>query len=71
MSGKNIKFSRRDFIKMAGAAGSVASLVQFGSLRQACGSSSTIAADQMVVPTRPFGKTGANVSILALGGVLQ
>jgi hypothetical protein len=25
----------------------------------------------MVVPTRPFGKTGANVSILALGGVLN
>jgi len=34
-------------------------------LTQAHGSSSTKIPEQMVVPTRPFGKTGANVSILS------
>jgi hypothetical protein len=27
--------------------------------------------EQLVVPTRPFGKTGVEVSILSLGGVLK
>jgi aryl-alcohol dehydrogenase-like predicted oxidoreductase len=40
-------------------------------LKQAHGSSSTEMPEQMNVPTRPYGKTGVNVSILALGGVLR
>jgi len=71
MSGRSIKVSRRNFIKIAGAAGLGTPLAQLGTLKHACGSSSKIAADQKIVPTRPFGKTGANVSILGLGGVLK
>jgi predicted aldo/keto reductase-like oxidoreductase len=71
MSRKEENFSRRDFIKTAGAAGLGSVLVPLSSLTQAHGSSSTNASGQMVVPTRPFGKTGVNVSILSLGGVLD
>ncbi|MBT8363949.1 MAG: aldo/keto reductase [Deltaproteobacteria bacterium] len=71
MSGKKRNFSRRDFIKAAGAAGLGSALVPLSSLTQAHGSSSTTVPEQMTVPTRPFGKTGVNVSILSLGGVLK
>ncbi len=71
MSGKKRNFSRRDFIKTAGAAGLGSVLVPLNSLTQAHGSSSTKVPEQMIVPTRPFGKTGVNVSILSLGGVLR
>ena len=40
-------------------------------MAQAQGSSSTKLPEPMIVPTRPFGKTGVNVSILSLGGVLR
>ena len=70
MSGKKGKFSRRDFIKTAGAAGLGAVTVPLSALTQAHGSSSTQSSEQATVPTRPFGKTGVNVSILSLGGVL-
>jgi hypothetical protein len=71
MSSKKENFSRRDFIKTAGAAGLGSVLVPLSSLTLAHGSSSTNLPEQMIVPTRPFGKTGVNVSILSLGGVLR
>ena len=71
MSGKKRNFSRRDFIKSAGAAGLGSALIPLSSLTQAHASASTNAPEQLTVPTRPFGKTGANVSILSLGGVLK
>jgi uncharacterized protein len=64
-------FSRRDFIKTAGAAGLASALLPLSALKRAHGSSSGQEFDQMKVPTRPFGKTGVNVSILSLGGVLR
>lgn len=70
MSGKKENFSRRDFIKTAGAAGLGSVLVPVSSSTQALGSASTKVPEQMIVPTRPFGKTGVNVSILSLGGEL-
>jgi predicted aldo/keto reductase-like oxidoreductase len=71
MSAKKRNVSRRNFIKTAGAAGLGSVLMPLSSLTQAHGSSSTKMPEQMIVPTRPFGKTGVNVSILSLGGVLK
>lgn len=71
MSGKPGNFSRRDFFKTAGATGLGSALLPLSFLAQAHGSSSTKVPEQMIVPTRAFGKTGANVSILSLGGVLR
>ena len=70
MSGKRENFSRREFIKTAGGAGIGSVLIPLSSLTQAHGSSSTKLPEQMIVPRRTFGKTGENVSILSLGGVL-
>ncbi len=70
MSGKRGNFSRREFIKTAGGAGIGSVLIPLSSLTQAHGSSSTKLPEQMIVPRRTFGKTGENVSILSLGGVL-
>ncbi len=71
MSGKKRNISRRNFIKAAGVAGLGSALGTLSSLTQAHGSSSTEAPEPMTVPTRPFGKTGVDVSILALGGELS
>ena len=67
MSGKKKNYTRRDFIKVAGTAGLASTLPPINALKP-----SEAAADQEIktVPTRPFGKTGVNVSILSLGGVL-
>lgn len=62
--------SRRDFLKTAGAVSLGSSLVPISALAQASASASTMNSEKMVVPTRPFGKTGVDVSILSLGGVL-
>ena len=70
MASKKNYFSRRDFIKGAGAAGVGAGLLSLRPLK-AHGSSTTDAPEKMMVPKRPFGKTGVNVSILSLGGVLK
>ena len=70
MSGNEGNFSRRDFIKTAGTVGLGSVLAPLGSLTQAYGSASSKAPEQMIVPTRPYGKTGVNVPILSLGGVL-
>ncbi len=71
MTGKKRNFSRREFIKTAGAAGLGSILVPLSVSRGAHGSDSTKAPEQMMVPTRSFGKTGVKVSILSLGGVLK
>ena len=71
MSGKKGIFSRRDFIKTAGAAGLGSVLAPLSTLKHAHGTTSTIIAEQVIVPKRPFGKTGVDVSILSLGGVLK
>jgi len=63
MSGER-KWSRRDFLKTAGAAGVGSMLLP--AISSADVSDKTL--EQMVVPTRPFGKTGVNVSMLSLGG---
>ena len=70
MSGKRGNFSRREFIKTAGGASIGSVLIPLSSLTHAHGSSSTKLPEQMIVPKRTFGKTGVNVSILSLGGVL-
>ena len=70
MSDRDGNFSRRGFIKSAGAAGLGSALIPFNYLKKAHGSASTKTPEKMIVPTRPFGKTGVNVSILSLGGVL-
>ena len=71
MSGKKGKYSRREFMKTAGAAGLGSALIPISALKKAHGSNSTQVPEQMMVPTRPFGKTGVDVSILSLGGVLK
>ena len=70
MSDKKGNLSRRDFIKAAGAASLGASFLPLNAAAQASESESTINSEPMIVPTRPFGKTGVDVSILSLGGVL-
>jgi hypothetical protein len=71
MSGKKCNFSRRDFIRITAAAGLGSALMPLSSLSLAHGSSSTKVPEKTIVPTRPFGKTDVNVSILSLGGVLK
>ena len=71
MSGEKGILSRRDFIKAAGAAGLGSALGPLSSLTAAHAGTSTKGPEQMGVPTRPFGKTGVDVSILSLGGVLK
>jgi hypothetical protein len=71
MTDKKTVLSRRDFIKRAGAAGIGSALIPLSTLSPIRGSAQAETAEQMTVPTRPFGKTGTNVSILSLGGVLK
>jgi len=71
MFGEKGILSRRDFIKAAGAAGLGSALGPLSSLTAAHASTSTKVPEEMAVPTRPFGKTGVDVSILSLGGVLK
>ena len=71
MTDKKTVLSRRDFIKRAGAAGIGSALIPLSTLSPIRGSAQAETAEQMTVTTRPFGKTGTNVSILSLGGVLK
>jgi uncharacterized protein len=70
MAEKKEKLSRREFFKTAGAVGLGSSLIPLSTLAQTAESDSDMDAKPLMVPTRPFGKTGVNVSILSLGGVL-
>jgi len=64
MSAKNKCWSRRDFLRTIGITGAGSLLAPAMPLAEA--------ADEILqVPTRPFGKTGANVSILSLGGMFN
>ena len=61
-------WSRRDFLKKAGAAGAVSMLLP--SIVQGDDSDrpTTPSSSPLPLPVRPFGKTGVDVSMLALGG---
>jgi predicted aldo/keto reductase-like oxidoreductase len=64
MTAKNTRWSRRDFLKTAGISGAGSLLIPAIHLAEA-------ADKKLQVPTRPFGKSGANVSILSLGGMFN
>jgi predicted aldo/keto reductase-like oxidoreductase len=66
MSEKKYKNTRRSFLKAIGAIGAGSMLSAMAPLAKASEKHNTA-----TVPTRPFGKTGENVSILSLGGVLH
>lgn len=68
MSKRERRWSRREFLKTAGAAGVGSLLGSISPLTNTAGKSHPETSDQLLVPTRPFGKTGVNVSILGLGG---
>jgi len=68
MSKNEKNWSRRDFLKTAGAAGAGSVLASISPLADASGKSNSGTSEQPFVPTRPFGRTGVNVSMLALGG---
>ena len=68
MSKRGKDWSRREFLKTAGAAGVGSMLASISPLTNASAESHSETSDQLVVPTRPFGKTGVNVSILGMGG---
>ena len=70
MSEKENKNSRRTFLKTVGAIGAGSMFASLAPLVDASDKNSSKNIDPMTVPTRPFGKTGVNVSVLALGGVL-
>ena len=64
-------FSRRDFLKTAGAAGTGSILAAAGSLLPNSSAATETGPDKTKVPTRPFGKTGVDVPILGLGGMFD
>ena len=68
MDDKNKNWSRRDFMKIAGAAGVGAVVSPVEHLLADVVKSETVVATLQQVPKRPFGKSGVDVSILALGG---
>ena len=75
MSSERSDFSRRDFLKTAACgAGSLLAASRLA-MGQSAPASQPASAPAVVagepVPRRPFGKTGANVSILALGGIFD
>lgn len=65
MSQKENQWSRRDFLRAAGKTG-VGAAIAAPAYRLAAASDK-----QSVVPTRPFGRSGINVSILSLGGMFD
>ena len=65
MTKKETRLSRRNFLKTTGAAG-------LGAIIAPPLAGLAVSPEKgSVVPTRPFGKTGANVSILSLGGMFN
>ena len=64
MSVDNSKWTRRRFLSATGAAG-------LGALMAPAGRLATAAETPTKVPTRPFGKTGVDVSTLSLGGMFN
>ena len=69
MAKKVHNLSRRDFFKIAGAAGVGSVATTVGGSSEATNKKSKLNISSLPqVPTRPFGKTGVNVSALAFGG---
>jgi predicted aldo/keto reductase-like oxidoreductase len=73
MKDKSNGCSRRDFFKAASVAGMGALLSPLAANARIAekGKDDLLAAGQASVPTRPFGKTGVQVSTLALGGMFD
>jgi predicted aldo/keto reductase-like oxidoreductase len=71
MATKKNDYSRRDFLKTAGATGVGALMSQHLIKTRALADTETKDSESKLVPTRPFGKTGRNVSILSLGGMFD
>ena len=65
------KNSRRAFLKTVGAIGAGSVIASVAPLVNASDKSSSKNTDPAGMPTRRFGKTGVDVPILALGGVLD
>jgi len=64
MSSKNHNWSRRDFLRAAGAAGLGSIIAPMDRLAES-------SAKSAAMPTRPFGRNGVRVPILGLGGSLD
>jgi predicted aldo/keto reductase-like oxidoreductase len=64
MTIRDNNWSRRQFLKAAGVAGVSSVIAPMSGLVKAAEKNAT-------VPTRPFGKTGAQVSILSVGGTVD
>ncbi len=71
MNEKKKNWTRRNFLKTAGITGLGAVLTPVGNQAQAATGLAQNALPAGVVPTRPFGNTGVNVSILSLGGMFD
>ncbi len=69
MQTKKPGFSRRDFIKTAGAAGIGSILAPYATGFKQAEAAET--EEPSKVPARPFGKTGVDVSILSMGGMFD
>lgn len=63
--------TRRDFIRLSGALGTGSLLSATGVMAQPPQGAPASTSEVSVVPTRPFGKTGVQVSILSLGGMFD
>jgi predicted aldo/keto reductase-like oxidoreductase len=62
------EYSRRDFLKIASAASVGSIFAPASTMANAVAESPSKNLEQPLLPKRPFGKTGVNVSMLALGG---
>ena len=71
MQKMDISKSRRSFLKTAGKIGAGAMLAAVPGPAEAKDKDGADQEAMVKVPTRPFGNTGASVSILSLGGVLD
>ncbi|MBW1898849.1 MAG: aldo/keto reductase [Deltaproteobacteria bacterium] len=65
------KNSRRTFLKTVGAIGAGSMFASMAPLARASEKDGSKNNNPVTIPTRPFGKTGENVSVLSLGGVLN
>jgi len=71
MIDRSKKLSRRNFLKATGLAGLGTTLGALSPVTGVHGSTLPKTPASRIVPKRPFGKTGVDVSILALGGELD
>ena len=71
MSTERNPLTRRGFLKATGAAGVATALAPLTASPTAQAGDSPGSPEPTQVPTRPFGRTGIDVSILSLGGVLR